>query len=109
MGGLPIESDGSQHVHVTASGYSSVERVDYIAVRGGDGRSHKVPVHWHEYHDVRRASNMIVTEKAPASVGEPNSDSDNEEATLRKVFEQRGVEYQNAILRRSTVSALLPS
>lgn len=104
-----IEADGSQHVRVTASGYSSVERVDYVAVRGGDGRSHQVPVHWYEYHDVQRASDMVVREKTPASDDGRNLDTDSEEATLRKVFEQRGVEYQNAILRRSIVSAVLPS
>ena len=95
-----MEADGSQRVRITASGYSSAERVDYVAVRGGDGRSHKVPVHWYEYHDVQRTSDMIVREKTP---------SDNEESTLRKTFEQRGVEYKNAIIRRSIASAMLPS
>jgi hypothetical protein len=57
-------------------------------------------VHWYEYHDVQRASDMIVREKAP---------SDNEEVTLRKAFEQRGVEYKNAIIRRSIASAMLPT
>ena len=102
-----IEADGSQRVRVTASGYSSVERVDYIAVLGGDGRSHKVPVHWHEYHDVQRASDMIVMEKTSISDDVRNLVADNDEATLRKMFEQRGVEYQNTIFRRSIVSAVL--
>jgi len=104
-----IEADGSQRVRVTASGYSSVARVDYVAVRGGDGRSHQVPVHWHEYHDVQRASDMVVREKSPSSDDGRNLNTDSEEATLRKVFEQRGIQYQNAILRRSIVSAVLPS
>ncbi len=104
-----IEDDGSQCVRVTASGYSSVERVDYVPVRGGDGRSHKVPVNWDEYYDVQHASDMVVREKMPPNDDGPNLDTDSEEAALRKVFEQRGVEYQNAILRRSIVSAVRPS
>jgi len=104
-----IEADGSQRVRVTASGYSSVERVDYVAVRGGDGRSHNVPVHWYEYRDVQQASDMVVREKIPTSNDERNLDTDSEEFTLRKVFEQRGVEYRDVILRRSIVSAVLPS
>jgi len=104
-----IETDGSQRVRVTASGYSSVERVDYVAVRGGDGRNHQVPVHWYEYHDVQHASDMVVREKAPSDNDSGMLTTDNEEAALRKVFEQRGVEYKNAIIRRSIVSAVLPS
>jgi len=104
-----IEADGSQHVRVAASGFSSVERVDYVAVRGGDGRNHQVPVHWYEYHDVQHASDMLVMEKMSASDDGRNLATDSEEATLRKVFEQRGAEYTNAILRRSIVSAVLPS
>lgn len=104
-----LENDGSQRVRVNASGYSSVERVDYVAVRGGDGRSHQVPVHWQEYHGVQRASDMVVREKTPANNERRNSDIDSEETTVRQVFEHRGVEYQNAVLRRSIVSAVLPS
>jgi len=103
------ETDGSQTVRVTASGYSSVERVDYVSVRGGDGRSHQVPVHWSEYLDVQRASNMVVREKVSSDNDSGALTTDNEDVTLHKVFEQRGVEYQNAIIRRSIVSAVLPS
>jgi hypothetical protein len=102
------EADGLQRVRVTASGYSSVERVDYVAVRGGDGRSHKVPVHWFEYHDVQRSSDMVVREKKPTNDDGGNLDTDGDQATLQKVFEQQGVQYRNAIHRRSIVSAILP-
>lgn len=95
-----VDADGSQRVRVTASGYGSVERVDYVSVRGGDGHSHRVPVYWNEYYDVRQAADMVVREKAPAS---------DDDATLRKAFEQRGVDYQRAVLRRSIVSAVLPA
>nr|WP_288407630.1 hypothetical protein [uncultured Herbaspirillum sp.] len=103
------QSDGAQHVKVTASGYASVERVEYVPVRGGDGRSHQVPVHWTEYLEVERVSQMLVKERA-VGIGETNPDEpDATEAALRSVFEQRGVDYQQAVLRRSVVSALLGS
>ena len=101
-------ADGSQTVRVTASGYTSVERVDHVSVRGRDGRTHQVPVHWVEYLDVQRASNMVVREKTPSGNDSGASSTDGEEATLRKVFEQRGIEYDSAIVRRSIVSAVLP-
>ncbi len=103
------EADGSQTVRVTASGFSSVDRVDYVAVRGGDGRSHQVPVHWSEYLNVQRASDMLVREKTFPNDDGSNLATDSEDATLRKVFEQRGVEYQNTIIRRSIISAVLTS
>lgn len=91
-----VESDGSQTVCVTASGYGSVGRVEYVAVRGGDGRTHNVPVHWDEYYDVQRTSNMVVQEQ-----------SLDGESDVRTVFDNRGVDYQKAVLRRSVVSAIL--
>lgn len=103
-----IEPDGSQRVRVTAHGYSSVERVAYVAVRGGDGRSHQVPIHWSEYFDVQRTSDMIVREKIPTTDDEANVATDCEPAALQKFFEQHRIEYRNVIHRRSIVSAILP-
>lgn len=104
-----VEVDGSQRVRVTASGYSCVERVDYVTVRGGDGHSHEVPVHWNDYEIVQQASEMLLMERAPANDDGRNLAADSEEATLRAVFEKRGIEYRNAMVRRSIVSAVLPS
>lgn len=104
-----VEGDGSQRVRVTATGYSCVERVDYVAVRGGDGRSHEVPVHWNDYSQVQQASEMLLMERAPADDDGRNPAADDEEATLRAVFERRGIEYRDAVVRRSIVSAVLPS
>lgn len=110
-----IEADGSQSVRVTANGYSSIEKVTHVSVWGGDGRSHQVSVDWDEYHDVQRVSNMLVKEKVPDSedghdtASDSNRNNDNDEATVRKVFERRGIKYDSALLRRSIVSAVLPS
>jgi len=104
-----VESDGSQRVRVTASGYSSVERVEYVAVHGGDGRRHQVPVHWHEYQVVQNASDILLKEQNFPNIDAQSSVNASEEMMLRKVFEQRGIEYKNSILRRSIISALLPN
>lgn len=103
-----IDADGSQRVRVTASGYRSVERVDHVVVRGGDGRNHRVPVHWYEYLNVQRTSDMVVQETVLSDNDSAAMTPVREEATLREVFEQRGVAFQNAIMRRSIVSAVLP-
>ena len=50
----------SDKVTVTAYGYATENRVDYIDVFGGDGRMHVVPVHWIEYIPVDRTSVMEV-------------------------------------------------
>jgi len=96
-------------VRVTASGYSSVERVEYVAVHGGDGRRHQVPVHWHEYQVVQNASDILLKEQNFPNIDAQSSVNASEEMMLRKVFEQRGIEYKNSILRRSIISALLPN
>lgn len=102
------EADGSQNVMVTASGFQSVERIHYVSVRGGDGHSHRVPVHWNEYFEVRNSANMLV--KETTSPGDLSSDiaTDNSNVALPPAFAQRGVDASKAILRRSIVSAVLP-
>ncbi len=41
--------DGEDLVSVTAYSYTTMDHIDYIPVRGGDGRIHGVPVPWTEY------------------------------------------------------------
>ncbi|KAB8063584.1 MAG1210 family protein [Janthinobacterium violaceinigrum] len=95
------EADGAQKVHVTASGFRSVARTQYVSVRGGDGRSHQVPVHWDEYFEVENGANMLV--KETASPGNTATD----DAPLPPAFSQRGIDAERTVLRRSIVSAVL--
>ena len=57
------DAEGAR-VAVTAHGYRTEDRVDYVSVRGGDGHSHDVPVHWDEYLPVSRTREMVLTERA---------------------------------------------
>ncbi len=47
-------------IKVTAYGYETQDRIDYITVFGGDGRSHQVPVHWVEYLPVENATDVAI-------------------------------------------------
>ncbi|MBQ8408507.1 MAG: hypothetical protein IJY39_06535 [Clostridia bacterium] len=47
-------------VAVTAYSYATEGRVDFVPVRGGDGRIHGVPVHWTEYIPLRKTTNMEI-------------------------------------------------
>lgn len=47
-------------VSVIASSYRAVNRIDYVPVFGGDGRTHLVPVPWVEYVPVCKSSEMLV-------------------------------------------------
>lgn len=51
-------------VEVTANSYTTYDRVDYIPVRGGDGRLHSVPVHWVEYIPVSRTTQVKIKESS---------------------------------------------
>ncbi len=99
------ESDGTQTVNVTAHGYRGEDRTDYVSVRGGDGHNHKVRVDWIEYLDVQNQSNMIVKENAPIGVNKA-ADKDDD---WHSFFQSKGVDINNVLLRRSVLSALLPT
>ncbi len=95
------EADGTHVVRVAALGHGGVDRIDYIRKLGGDGRYHDVPVKWVEYFEVRQDSGMVVreSEEVPAG-GSP---------TWQAHFQNRGIEPQHVVLRRSIVSAMLPN
>jgi hypothetical protein len=105
---LQHEADGSQKVRVKASGFGSVERIHHVSVRGGDGRSHQVPVRWDEYFEVENSVDMLVQETAPPREASGDATSDSNQAALPPAFSQRGIDAGRAVLRRSIVSAVLP-
>lgn len=56
-------------VNVTALSYTTVPRVDFVPVLGGDGHYHNVPVEWIEYIPVSNTKGIRV-EMAEDAVGE---------------------------------------
>ena len=99
------QADGSQKVRVTASGFGSIARTEYVSVRGGDGRSHRVPVHWDEYFAVQNRADMLVKEATAPGAGA----TDSNDAALPPAFSERGIDAGKAVLRRSIFSAVLPA
>ena len=53
----------ADNVTITAHSFTTVERVEYVSVHGGDGLMHQVPVHWDEYLPVQKQTNMEVKEE----------------------------------------------
>ena len=96
-----LEADGTQTVRVEASGYRGINRTDYVAVRGGDGDHHDVRVDWVEYIDVRQDSEMLLKDRAPLGESAEAADDD-----WQASFERRGVDPDQAVMRRSIVAAL---
>ena len=106
-----MQADGSQIVSVTASGFRSEDRLDYVCVLGGDGSYHRVPVHWHEYFSVERSAEMLVkdqpepdTSGAGSALGE--SVSEDTQPPM-DIFALKGITKEQQVTRRSIVSALL--
>ncbi|MGN0884970.1 MAG: MAG1210 family protein [Candidatus Spyradosoma sp.] len=83
-------ANGESRVAVTAHGYRGEERVDYEDVYGGDGRLHRVAVHWTEYLPVQRTSAMRLRE-----CGAPS-----------ELFGERAAASRGSLFRRSIVSCL---
>ncbi len=101
-----VESDGTQTIEVTASGYKGEDRRDYVSVYGGDGNMHQVPVNWVEYLEVARESNMVVTEKSTED--EQDNQQNNVTKDWHSLFEHKGIQAEHVRLRRSIFSALIP-
>ena len=102
------EADGSQNVRVTASGFGSVGRLHHVSVRGGDGRSHQVPVHWDEYVEVQNTASMLVKEMISPGEVSLDAGTGSHGVALPPAFLQRGIDAGKAALRRSIISAVLP-
>jgi hypothetical protein len=54
------KQDKQDLINVSAFSYTTVERIDYVPVRGGDGKYHNVPVPWIEYIPLNNNSLMTV-------------------------------------------------
>lgn len=53
------EEDVDQ-VQVTAYGFQRFPEVTFVPVRGGDGYTHNVPVHWYRYEPVSNTTNLTL-------------------------------------------------
>ncbi|MND64040.1 hypothetical protein D3C80_553640 [compost metagenome] len=103
--------DGAQKVQVTAHGFRGVDRVDHIPVRGDDGYTHQVPVHWVEYVPVDRTCDILVCDEAPTAApttdAGPDTDLSPTASRWRSHFAQNGLSPENAVARRSIFAALM--
>lgn len=71
---LSSNKDGDL-VEVTASSYTTEDRLDLIPVFGGDGHLHAVPVHWVEYIPVEKTSQMRVALDPDEQKGEDDENA----------------------------------
>lgn len=90
--------DGSTTVEVTAHGFRSEPRMEYVSVYGGDGHWHDVPVPWDEYLPVSRSSPLVLREMSSAQAdAKPAADR-------AKPFSGWDVAAENILYRRSIAS-----
>lgn len=52
--------DNCDTIRVTAYGYCTEQRIDYVQKLGGDGRLHRIPVEWTEYIPVTQDTDLVV-------------------------------------------------
>jgi len=57
---LVKSGDFCDSIKVTAHGYQTYARTDYVWVFGGDGRNHQVPVNWTEYIPVEKETEVAI-------------------------------------------------
>ena len=59
---------------ITSHAYRGEKRVTIVSKMGGDGKIHRIPVHWIEYFPVSREINMIVNKNNQSRFEFNNSD-----------------------------------
>ena len=52
--------DSSDTISVTAYGYNTIQKTDFVNLYGGDGRFHSVPVNWIDYLPVQKQSDVEI-------------------------------------------------
>ena len=55
--------NGVDEISVSAYSYGIIPRIDFIPVRGDDGRWHSVPVPWDDYIPLKARNNFFVADK----------------------------------------------
>ena len=63
------KGERSDAVAVTAYSYETFPRIDFIPVKGGDGRYHQVPVHWVEYCPISQTTQVQICGSAEEGRG----------------------------------------
>lgn len=84
-----VSSDGkSDTVRVTALGYHTEKRVDYVQKMGGDGKLHTIPVEWLEYIPVTNERNIAVF--LQKEVEEPSTYTEKIRQLVESLKESKG-------------------
>ncbi|MDR0736045.1 MAG: hypothetical protein LBF51_04305 [Zoogloeaceae bacterium] len=97
--------EDSATLAVTAYGFSGHERTDHISVRGGDGHTHDVPVHWLEYLPVQRTTPLVLRETENLS-RKAFAQQSHGAADWQAFFQKGKIDPQHAFFRRSIVSGI---
>ena len=99
------QSGSEVQLSVTAHAFRGEERTDYVSVRGGDRKTHQVPVHWIEYLPVSRQTSVAVCEAGTADREEFFRQSANQH--WQSVFRNWQAVQNSVFFRRSLVAFLL--
>lgn len=60
---IPLKSEGKTDVFkIAAHSYDAIKRVEYVRVKGGDGKYHNVPVEWDKYVPLIRTTTVELKE-----------------------------------------------
>lgn len=96
---------GGVEATVTSLGYKGVDRVDFVAVFGGDGQWHQVAVPWVEYISVERQSTIFVARVSDNL--DPTRPGGIESKDWQSVLSSSGAVSESAVLRAQLGAAIL--
>ena len=93
-------SDATSQIEVTAYGYRTEDRVESVRVRGGDGRSYNVDVHWDEYLPVSQTSPLRIEEDMVGFENREMNASERADYISRKESSVNDGVYRRSMLSR---------
>ena len=97
--------NGTSQLGVTAHAFRGEPRVEYVSKYGGDGKWHRVPVHWTEYLPVKATTPLVVSETGLADQREFRAQCEQEK--WQELFRNWSGQPGNRIHFRRSLAAFL--
>lgn len=91
--------------NIHSYGYNKIPRVEYVSKMGGDGHMHSIPVHWYEYIEVSKESQIAV-----ANIGGNRQDFYGQIDRIKEILSQSDdIIYQRGLLAFPLKEGMFPS
>ncbi len=90
---LDHKDDDTDYIKVTAHSYRTEPRVTYETKLGGDGKMHSIPIHWEEFFEITKD-----TDVAMSKVDTTRQKFNNSNELINKLASEKKLVYERGLL-----------